>query len=189
MPLAPSRRQGTVQRSSPTMARVLSLADLAHLPRPGSGKDDREFFHSECKRLGLEWPPSVIDQLLFEHGDKDEFLEQYGHLNLLRLRWELRSVRASELIPCTSHEEFSDRVRSVAKHPHWTLEQYSKAYGRIRDHSWKVAPLLIEGRLREPPQIELHLVEGHTRIGVLMGLVQLGEVPADSEHDAFVAAS
>jgi hypothetical protein len=168
---------------------MLSLADLAHLPRSGSGKDDREFFHSECRRLGLDWPPGVVDQLLFDHGAKDEFLEQYRHLNLLRLRWELRSVRASELILCTSHKEFSDRVRSVAEHPHWTLEQYEKGYGRVWDHSWMVPPLLLEGWLREPPQNELHLVEGHTRIGVLKGLVQLGEVPADSEHDAFVAAS
>jgi hypothetical protein len=136
---------------------------------------------------GRDWPSLVIDQFLFDHGDKDEFLDQYGHLNLERLRWDLRSVRAKELIRSTRHEEFSDRVLAVAAHPHWTLEQYRKTYGEVWDHSWKVPPVLIEGWLRNPPQGELHLVEGHTRLGVLIGLVEHQEITTESKHDAFVA--
>ena len=167
---------------------MLHLADLAHLARPGSGNANLDVFEGECQRLGLAWPRLVVEQFLFDHGDKPEFLEQYGHLDLLHLHWTLRKLPARELLGCSYYDEFGDRVRSVAESARWMLDQYREVYGEVWDGSWRVPPVFIEGALHDPPQDHLHLVEGHTRLGVLIGLANAGEVSPDSTHEAFVAS-
>jgi len=166
---------------------MLRLSDLATLPRPGSGREDRGSFDDECQRRGLVWPPSVIGQFLFDHGNNPDFIAQYDHLDLSRIVWETRRLPAKVLAVSTFYEDFGERVHSVASHPQWTLEQYYEGHGVVFGDTWKVPPLLIQGRLRRPPQSQLHLLEGHTRLGVLIGLLRLQLVGADSMHNAYVA--
>ena len=166
---------------------MLRLSDLAPLPRPGSGREDRASFDDECQRRGLGWPPLVIGQFLFDHGNNPDFIAQYDHLDLLTIRWESRRLPAKVLAASTFYEDFGERVHSVASHPQWTLEQYRSGHGVVFGDTWKVPPLLIEARLCQPPQTKLHLLEGHTRLGVLIGLLHLRLVEADSMHDAYVA--
>jgi hypothetical protein len=129
---------------------VLYLADLVHLARPGSRNADLAVFEGECQRRGLIWPRLVVEQFLFDHGDKPEFLEQYGHLDLSDLHWTLRTLPASTLLGCSYYDEFGDRVRSVAESPRWTLDRYREAYGDVWDASWRVPPVFIEGALHDP---------------------------------------
>lgn len=167
---------------------MLRLADLNDLARPGSGAEDLGFFDVECRRRGLDWPSPVIERFLFDHGTKSQFQEQYGDLDLVMLRWQFRSLLAGELVDCTYDEDLGGRVQSVSARPHWTLKEYRIHRGVTWQGTWSVPPILIEGALRNPLQPELHLVEGHTRLGVLIGLVGMGEVALDSAHFAYVAS-
>lgn len=171
---------------------MVTLNDLRRVPRPGNDGADLVTFDQLLKARGVRWPISVVEQLLFDHGDKDEFLEQYGHLELNRIVWELRSVKASELVRASHYAGFT-RVEEVADHPHYTLKLYrSPELLALRPDpwtdTWAEPPIFIEGALRRPPQRQLHLVEGHTRLGVLQGPLRLGEVAADSVHKAYIGS-
>lgn len=155
------------------------------MPRPIL---DPASFEAECRRRGVDWPSLAIQQFLYDHGTKGEFLEQYGHLNLLSLRWELVTITALELLGCTYHRDFS-RVPDTARDPRSMLARYRQAYGyAVWDGSWKVPPLVLNGSLCDPPQLRPHLIEGHTRLGVLIGLVRLGEVSPESIHEVLFAS-
>jgi hypothetical protein len=168
---------------------VLRLSDLVLLPRPGAPGADLRSFEAECQRLGLNWPAPVVGQFLYDHGAKDEFLEQYDHLDLLALRWELRELPAGVLVGCTVFEEFADQVIETAAMPHHKIAQYREAYGPdLWSGSWRLPPVFLEGHLRNPPHERLHLVEGHTRLGILTGLLASDEVPSNSLHKIFVGA-
>lgn len=167
----------------------LRLSDLAYLSRPAFGHGDRAAFEDECLRRGLEWPPLAVEQFLFDHGNKQQFISQYNHLDLLAIRWELRRFPAEILATTTVYEGFRNRVESVAADPRWTLERYRSGHGEVFSNTWKVPPLVIEGALRNPPQEQLHLIEGHTRLGVLIGQLRLGEVQASSTHEVYRAVT
>lgn len=152
--------------------------------------DEFNAFKARCHELGLDWPEPVIEQFLYNHGDKGEFLEQYGELDLSVLRWSLEEVPASELDACTCYPPFRDLVDSVASHAHWKIDQYRSIHGdSVWTGTWRVPPVMLAGAICAPPQQELHLVEGHTRLGVLTGLIKLGEVAPDSMHLVYVGSS
>lgn len=149
-------------------------------------------FNEILKAHDVHWPIPVVEQFLFDHGHKSEFIKQYGHLELNRIVWELRSVKASELVSASHYVGFT-RAEEVADHPHYTLGLYRSPELLARrpnpwTDTWAEPPLFVEGALRRPPQRQLHLVEGHTRLGVLEGLLRLGEVAADSVHPAYIGA-
>lgn len=169
------------------------LADLQHLPRPGDGRANFSTFQAEIAARNIQWPSAVIEQFLFDHGCNHHFVEQYGHLDLEHIEWTLKSITASELSKSTYHEDLGERLTSVAEHPHDTLRMYRSPElisrrGEPWNRTWAVPPVLLSGELRDPPQAELHLVEGHTRMGVLIGLLRLGEVEPTSEHLAYVGS-
>src|SRR5271154_1855034 len=82
---------------------MVRLADLEDLPRPGSGGFPtlQAFRESPAMQPLDSWPMDVVEQFLFEHGAKSEFIEQYGHLDLDRLRWTLEQLPASEFAQVT----------------------------------------------------------------------------------------
>jgi hypothetical protein len=163
------------------------LSDLSDLPRPGSPGADLDGFVAACRLRGVDRPADVVQQFLFDHGTNDEFIEQYGHLDLRAIHWSLEAMPAAELIGATCYLDFVEHVESVASHPRWTVDQYRLGHGDVWTSTWVVAPLMMRGELLSPPHGGLHLVEGHTRIGVLKGMVGLGEISVDSLHEVHIA--
>lgn len=100
---------------------MVTLNDLRRVPRPGNDGADLVAFNEVLKAHDVHWPIPVVEQFLFDHGHKSEFIKQYGHLELNRIVWELRSVKASELVSASHYVGFT-RVEEVADHPHYTLE-------------------------------------------------------------------
>ena len=167
---------------------MLRLSDLLDLPRPGDGWPDRSAFDLEIERRGIHWPEAVVRQWLWEHGKHEDFLAQYDHLDLLALKWELRQVAAADLCDATFYEEFADYVAGVERAPYWKVDQYRKGFGEdVWTTTWRLPPILVSGELRAVPQLSMHLVEGHTRLGILRGLVRLGEASPSAHHAIYLA--
>jgi hypothetical protein len=168
---------------------VLRLADLDYLPRPGSARANWGAFLAVCHEAGIWWPDRVIDEFLWSHGKNERFRRQYGHVDLPALVWELQSLTARELLASSFDEDLGGRVLDVAANPHWYLAQYRPPDALWGDDTWSQPPLLMPAGFLTPPKDGLHLVEGHTRLGVMRGLVELGELSADSTHQVYVASA
>jgi hypothetical protein len=59
-------------------------------------------------------PAEVREQVFAEHGRKDEFQMQYGHLDLPRFNWQAEQLPASEIIGCGVFRDFRDIVSKAA---------------------------------------------------------------------------
>jgi hypothetical protein len=143
--------------------------------------------------LALPMPRDVLEQFVFDHGTKDEFQQQYGHLDLHALRWDLLSIRAEEILACSVYPDFSQWMKTVADRtrvvpgegwndvrlPPATLKHWQD------HHTWVRAPVMLRGDLVGSDR-KLHLVEGHTRVGALRGLVESGVLPPSCVHLVWV---
>lgn len=169
----------------------MRLSDLRDLPRPGEGNlhDDawREFLADTRVRL-LRWPDSVIEQLLFDHGTKSEFLKQYGHLDLETVSWHLRSLTAAEFLYLTAFEGSKAWLESCERDFQFRISQRpnDQRLKWERSGTWIVPPVLIDGSLLQPARSGLHLVEGHTRVGILRGRLVARVDDPSRVHQAYV---
>lgn len=162
---------------------MVRLSDLEHLPRPGSQRDNFEDFIRVLDGCGVRWPVVVARDVLFDHGHKDHMIRQYDHLDLRVIRWVLTALPASELVNATSWYGLTVE----AQHTHWKIDRYRSLRRDAWDGTWAVPPYLIDGALLQTPQVALHVVEGHTRIGILTGLVTLGEMDPLTQHKVWIA--
>ena len=164
---------------------MVTVDDLAHLPRPGSSGADFDTFLELVHTHGVNWPEPVVRDVLFDHGEERHMLLGYGHLDLRAVSWSLEYRSAADLVCATSF--FNDFVDEVADHPHFKINQYRQTLPSPWEETWQVPPYFMQGSLLSPPQHGLHLIEGHTRLGILRGLVRLREVTSESLHRVFHA--
>jgi hypothetical protein len=167
------------------------LADLRDLPRPGDGNlRDNAWpqFIGDARVRVLGWPESVVEQFLFDHGTKNEFLSQYGHVDLETVTWDLRQLTAAEFLNLTVFEHFKDWLESSERDFQFRISQRPNDQRLTweRSQTWIVPPVLIDGSLLEPGQSRLHLVEGHTRVGILRGRLAAGVANPSQTHQADV---
>ncbi|MDH2178240.1 hypothetical protein [Stenotrophomonas sp. GD03654] len=134
-------------------------------------------------------PEDILIQVYADHGRNCAFQKQYGHLDISRIEWQLDRVPAEEIVVCTVWRDFQDwfdsvaaRVNAFATHG-WKCVDV-RADVRLSwecERTWIRPPILLGGVLA-PYAPRLHLVEGHTRIGLLRGLIAAGVLSGMSEH-------
>ncbi len=143
--------------------------------------------------LRLPMPNDVLEQFVLDHGTKGEFQQQYGHFDLHAMYWELTSIQASEILACSVYPPFADwmetvagRTRAVATEG-WTgvLLPPGAAQHWEKHGTWRRAPVMVRGALVHSER-PLHLLEGHTRVGALRGLVESGVLSSSSTHAVWV---
>jgi hypothetical protein len=145
------------------------------------------------KSLDFPMPDDVVEQFVKDHGTKGDFQKQYGHLDLHAVAWDLKSIPASELLACSVFPRFAEWVDIVADRTRvvpiegWKevrLPRGASESWRERG-TWLRSPVMISGEMIGSAN-PLHLVEGHTRLGALRGLVEAGVLPASSEHEVWI---
>lgn len=138
-------------------------------------------------------PPEVAKQFLADHGRKSSFQDQYASLDLGLVKWSLEEVDACSLLGASIDSRNIRWFESVGKR---TEDFYVKSWDCVdsrktvcqhwaNSQTWIVPPVLLES-IEPSTSNRLHLVEGHTRIGLLAGLVQRAIVPSNSRHKAWV---
>lgn len=163
-------------------------ADIARLPRDDTGLPNRAAF----LKLDLPGPADIVEQFYFDHGAKEEFQEQYSNLNLLYLDWEELLLPATDLCAASVYPDFEDWVDSCASRAIHALEEdWLEFDSRLAvrqqwrvQRTWLQSPVFLDAALLG--RSGLHLAEGHTRLGVLRGMVSLGLVASGSLHKAWV---
>lgn len=164
------------------------FSDLANLPRTDSGLPRRDVFEA----LDLPAPLDVREQFYFDHSGNPEFQRQYGHLVLEAVEWREERLTSFALQEVTVNPGYQKWVESVASRAPdvpvagWRALDVRKDVATHWEahRTWVRPPVLIEGSWLG--RTGLHLVEGHSRLGALRGLVRAGLVPPDAEHRAWV---
>jgi hypothetical protein len=143
----------------------------------------------DLEQFNLKVPQYVLEQFYSDHGSKYEFQDQYGHLDISSLKWVCKQLPASELISASIYSRFEDRVISVSN---WVKNFEGESWNSIdtrknviehwtKHKTWLRIPIFLDGNLLDK-QKKIHLVEGHTRLGALRGLVKMSILPKNSLH-------
>lgn len=139
-------------------------------------------------------PQEVIQQVYSDHGMKSEFQDQYGSLELSNISWEKVSLTAAEIAICAYNERFSSWFKNVEQRPAafanqgWTCIDTRRAVVDYwQSHkTWRVPPVFLCGAFLLSTHKELRLVEGHTRVALLRGLLSNGVISSDSKHEIWL---
>ena len=139
----------------------------------------------EAVALGtaLDWPPLVIDEVLVKNGERYYHRDLFGHIAIDAVEWHLEERTAEELAAAFHHAD-KTRPETVALNP----DEYRVHKGFelwTDDGTWSVCPVFADGALLNPDcgvHGGLVLVEGHTRLGLLRGYLERGDISAESKH-------
>jgi hypothetical protein len=143
---------------------------------------------SLCSMLP-QTPEEVAQQFYADHGRKGDFQRLYSGLRIDRLAWTLISEQGRRIANPSMNQDFRPWFESVSNRAAgvrasgWTCVD---SRPRIVDHwqhhlTWIAPPIFLAGTTMGV-SAEFHLVEGHTRLGLLSGLLREGLVPMESEH-------
>ena len=170
-----------------------TFADLLDLPyNPDTGKIDIQIL----RNLLPNAPESVLLQLFHEQGRNPDFQNQYKHLKLHDIYWSEVQLKATEIITCTvlpSCKRWFDEVgERTAEFPAkgWRCIDERKD---VRTHwqkfeTWLIPPVMLSSDIFSLGSA-LHLVEGHTRIGLLSGLVRNNVLQSASVHTVMLGTA
>lgn len=134
-------------------------------------------------------PQDVIEQFYSDHGRNPDFQDQFKNLNISNLNWQLVERPAKEIVSCALYPRFSGWFNNVRHRPSgfhkngWQCIDTRKSVVEYweRNRTWLKNPVFIQGKLlglRSP----LRLVEGHTRVGLLKGLLEHGILDPATMH-------
>jgi hypothetical protein len=144
---------------------------------------------SQAIEMLLPGTPPTVREMYSDHGRKEQIQRQYGSITISDITWAKVSLRASEIVECSIYHWFSNWTNNVARRP----ESFGKAGWRCIDvrpnivdywskfHTWLEPPVLLDASVLGRPH-GLHLMEGHTRIGILRGLIFYGVLQPDLKH-------
>ena len=136
-------------------------------------------------RLG--WPEEVVRQMLWEHGETEHFLPDYGTLQLEQVSWTLEPVSRELLQGVPTGPSDQGAIEEYAKLPdYWAGKRGEDVVDSWKMRgTWLVPPLLISTALLDSPSRGWQLIEGRTRVGILRGRAQRGLFVSD-RHDTWV---
>jgi hypothetical protein len=164
------------------------LADFTALAE-ASRESGRGFtaFRTTDRVLGLGWPDDVAEQWLYDHSDKQPFLQDYGDVDLSRIRWDLEALRAADFAAMPTGPSDHDIIDEFAADPdHWISVRNSGVHLGVAQMwqihgTWKRWPVLIDRGLLEASGAGLQVVEGRTRVGILKGRLKQGAFVAERQ--------
>lgn len=142
----------------------------------------------------LDAPESVMEQFYIDHSANEDFINLYGHIDLRKMQWKLKKISAGRLCDIGENATYPEHVADVAEdvsdfvtagnkeiHADPKVREYWERYG-----TWRTPPIFISGNLLNPPNSrKYHLVEGHTRVGTLIGLRRSAIIHTTEQHLIF----
>lgn len=175
---------------------MTTLRDFARI-----AEDARECEESRLSALGrfcshpevyaLGWPDDVVEQWLFDHAGHGPFQRDYARVDLNRIRWGVEIVATSTFLAMPTGQSESGCIAKYAENPDWWISVRNSGVHRgvaeswTAHGTWKRWPIVIDRGLLCSGDVGLQLVEGRTRVGILVGRHRNGDYVADS-HLAWV---
>lgn len=138
-------------------------------------------------------PEQVAFQVYSEHGRLTEFQNSYGDVAISELKWSLVPRSASRICAASRNPKFDGWFENVTRRASllqaegWRCIDSRPAVvaGWEANQSWITPPVFLAGTV-VGSSASLHLVEGHTRVGTLCGLVKVGAISSDSQHEVWL---
>ncbi|MEU5163843.1 hypothetical protein AB0G74_30105 [Streptomyces sp. NPDC020875] len=168
----------------------MKLKDLSLLMarrRAGGLSYGYDSFRVDPTVAPLQWPDDVLEQFLFDHGDNDLFLRDYGGIDLREITWTEETIPAADFTTMPTGASEADCIETYAENPvHWVTVRPAEIGRHWEDHgTWLRQPLLIDRRLLDSSEHGLQVLEGRTRVGVLRGRLRDG-LHVVSHHRAWI---
>lgn len=145
-------------------------------------------FRADPAVAGLRWPDDVLEQFLFDHGDRAAFVDDYGSIDLRRITWQLETIPSADFHGMPTGASDAGCIESYAENPvHWVTVRAAEVGRHWEEHgTWLRPPLLIDRRFLDPSDNGLQVLEGRTRVGVLRGRLR-ENLHVAPDHRAWVA--
>ncbi|MFE5689670.1 hypothetical protein [Streptomyces sp. NPDC056512] len=166
----------------------MKLRDLSPLmTRRQDGDLSFDRFRADLALASLQWPDDVLEQFLFDHGDNDAFVDDYGSIDLRAVRWRLETIPAADFSEMPTGASDAGCIETYAEDPvHWVTVRPPEIGRHWEEHgTWLRSPILIDRSLLDPSDSGLQVLEGRTRVGVLRGRLREG-LRVASHHQAWV---
>ncbi|MFE5302072.1 hypothetical protein [Streptomyces sp. NPDC056632] len=168
----------------------MKLEDLSPLMkrrRAGGLSYSYDRFRADPAVALLRWPDDVLEQFLYDFGDDDHFVADYGNINLREITWRLETILAADFHGIPTGASDDGCIEEFAENPvHWVQNRPREVGRHWEDHgTWLRPPLLTDRRLLDPPSRGLQVVESRTRVGVLLGRLR-EELHVAPDHQAWV---
>jgi hypothetical protein len=145
--------------------------------------------YNELLNLLPNTPEDVLSQFFYDHGRNCYFQEQYSHLEINKLKWREIELKADEIIKSSFYESYSNyiievsgRLNKFEKEDFFCIDIREKVVNNWKkEKTWLKSPIFLDAKLVAKSN-KLHLVEGHTRFGILKGLLSKKIISKDSIH-------
>ena len=165
---------------------IMKFSELMLLPY---NKETDIILIEALRPILTNFPDEVLQDFLSDHGRKDDFQLQYGSLDLDAIKWEKIMISAQAIIDCSFYTEFkvwfegaTYRANAFDMKGWKCIDNRPDVVAYWTDcQSWKRSPILLSSKLMQCAN-KYYLVEGHTRVGLLYGLVRKGILPTESKH-------
>jgi hypothetical protein len=138
-------------------------------------------------------PEAVSRQVYSDHGRNIEFQISFGSIDIKNLTWQLLTLPASRICAASVSPRFLAWIETVRNRmgsfdqDGWNCidTRCDVVRSWSTNATWLSAPVFFIGAVVGSAS-ELYLVEGHTRIGVLSGVLKRGIVSPHSTHSVWV---
>ncbi|EFB3242237.1 hypothetical protein ACR6AW_004724 [Escherichia coli] len=143
------------------------------------------------EQYSIAAPTPVIQEIYYGLAGYDRFQELYGDLNIDQIEWKLIELPTKNFLTIGDNATCPDFLHEV-------VEDFTTRKGdvfmddEIKAHwcnfgTWCEPPFFIDRALLKSNTTGLHLMEGHTRVGTLLGAVKYNFVKLANTHKIYYA--
>jgi hypothetical protein len=148
----------------------------------------------ELRKMFPNTPEDVLSQFYSDHGRKNEFQSEYANIEIDLLQWNLMEIVAETIVKSSMHPNFHGWFESVSNRvKRFSTEGWESIDCRVevREHwrikrTWIIPPVFLDGQIIGS-ESKFHLVEGHTRVGILDGFLKHDILSENQLHTIWVA--
>ncbi|EQC1101614.1 hypothetical protein ACY2HS_000122 [Salmonella enterica subsp. enterica serovar Newport] len=173
---------------------VMFYSDLPKIFGPDPLYKEDEGITILRDKYGIEAPDQIFKQIYCGLSNDPEFQALYGHLNLKSLKWDLVRLQTSEFTRLGRNATYPDFMLGISE----DFNTYGNkicidAREEVAEHwlefgTWAEPPMFIERALVSSGESGLHLMEGHKRLGTLLGAIKYGFVQLADTHEIYIAS-
>lgn len=134
-------------------------------------------------------PLAVIRQVYSDHGRNVNFQRQFANMEIGRLAWALVDLRADAILQCEVYEkhqrwfnQVADRVDGFNSKGWKCIDSRTPVQEHWAFHGTWIEPPVFLAAGTDSPNSLIRLVEGHTRVGLLGGLVRHNVISRSENH-------
>ncbi|MEZ8082414.1 hypothetical protein [Enterovibrio norvegicus] len=138
-------------------------------------------------------PDSVIEQFYIDHNANSRFLDLYGALSLHDLKWELVEFDTTRFLQIGSNASFPDFLDEVSEDASYfeevgedVIDCRESVLNHWKTHgTWLTPPIFLDANVLGGKSSIPHLVEGHSRVGCLLGIQKYRIIPLADKHKVY----